>query len=92
MRWLCAKSQARLAAELEARQLEVRLLRLEAAQRREDAFSDAGEATLAQAAAAAGARHGAAVARLAGVQAAGEAAQQRVAGLQQARFLGLSVV
>ena len=77
--------QARLSAELEACQLEVRLLRLEAAQRREDAFSDAKEAVLAQAAAEAGTSHGAAVARLAGVQAAGAAAQQRVAGLQQAR-------
>lgn len=70
----------------------MRLLRLEAAQRREDAFSNAGEAALAQAAAGAGAWHGAAMVRLAGVQAAGEAAQQRVAGLQQARSMGLPVL
>lgn len=77
-------------AELEVRQLEVRLLRLLAASRRCDAFTDAREAALGQAASDSGAAHEAALARLAAVQTAGEAAQQRLAALQQVRISTLT--
>lgn len=77
--------QGRMDTELEVRQLEVRLLRLLAASRRSDAFTDARAAALGRAASELGAAHEAALARLAAVQTAGEAAQQRLTALQQVR-------